>query len=133
MRRRGQTPRGDSEAGFTLVEVLVAFFIAALTLTMALRVLSEGAGWARRGPAAALRMEEAASVMDTLVADPALRPGERDGAFADGQPWRARISDVTATVVPAAPARLLRVDLFAGTTQGDPMLATLAMVARPRQ
>ena len=45
--------------GFTLVEVLVAFVIAAMTLTMAMRLLEQGAVWARRGPSAALRMEEA--------------------------------------------------------------------------
>lgn len=120
------------DAGFTLVEVLVAFVIAAMTLTMAMRVLGEGAVWARRGPAAALRMEEAASIMDGLLADPALRPGERAGTFADGQPWQARISDVTAAVVSqGAPARLLRLDLSAGSTAGAPMLSTLAVAARP--
>ena len=132
MRRRGPRSPAGRKAGFTLVEVLVAFFIAALTLTMALRVLGEGAGWARRGPAAALRMEEAASVMEALLADPALRPGERAGTFTDGQPWRARVTDVTAAVVSGpAPARLLRVDLSAAGAAAAPLLATLVPAAGP--
>ena len=123
----------EPDAGFTLVEVLVAFVIAAMTLTMAMRVLGEGAVWARRGPAAALRMEEAASIMDGLLADPALRPGERAGTFADGQPWRARVTDVTAAVISQAPpARLLRLDLSAGGAAEAPLLSTLATAARSR-
>ncbi|MDX7951712.1 prepilin-type N-terminal cleavage/methylation domain-containing protein [Lichenihabitans sp. Uapishka_5] len=127
MRRRGT--RGD-EAGFTLVEVLVAFFIAALTLTMALKVLGEGAGWARRGPATALRLEEAASLLDATLAEPGLAPGERTGRFADGAPWRLRVVDVTAEVVPGAPAQLMRVEVLAGPRQGPALLSTLATVAR---
>lgn len=134
MSRAGAGRAADREAGFTLVEVLVAFFIAALTLTMALRVLGEGAGWARRGPAVALRLDEAASVVDALLADPSLRPGERDGMFADGQRWRAHVSDVTGAVVPkAAPARLLRVDLMASGAVAAPLLSTLIAVAQPRR
>ncbi|MBE7219422.1 MAG: prepilin-type N-terminal cleavage/methylation domain-containing protein [Caulobacteraceae bacterium] len=129
MSRRALPDGGD--AGFTLVEVLVAFFIAALTLTAALRVLGEGAQWARRGPAAALRMEEAASVLDSLAADPALRSGERDGTFTDGQPWRARVTDVTALAAAGAPGRLLRLDLYAGSNLDAPLLVTLASAARP--
>lgn len=127
MTRRAR--HGGNEAGFTLVEVLVAFFIAALTLTAALRVLGEGAAWARRGPAAALRMEEAASVLDSLAADPALRSGERGGTFTDGQPWRARVTDVTALAAAGGVGRLLRLDLYAGSGGGTPLLVTLATVA----
>lgn len=127
MSRRNRPHRG--EAGFTLVEVLVAFFIAALTLAIALRVLGEGAALARRGPAAALRMEEAASVLDMLAADPALRAGERDGTFADGSPWRAHVTDVTSgTAAGGGVGRLLRLDLSAGQ-EGAPLLVTLAAVA----
>lgn len=125
-----RSPADGAEAGFTLVEVLVAFFIAALTLTAALRVLGEGANLARRGPAAALRMEEAASVLDTLAADPALRSGERGGAFADGQPWRARVTDVTALAAAGSPGRLLRLDLYAGSGGGTPLLVTLVTAAQ---
>ena len=83
------------------------------------------------GPAAALRTEEAASVLDSLAADPALRSGERDGAFVDGQPWRARVTDVTALAAAGAPGRLLRLDLYAGSNLDAPLLVTLATAARP--
>jgi general secretion pathway protein I len=119
-------PRNEvSESGFTLIEVLVAFFIAALALTSALRVLGEGSRWARRGPDAAAELEEAASVMDTLVAMPKLHPGEQDGSFADGRHWRAQVTDVTGAVLRTSAGRLLRIDLYA-QGNGAPLLVTLA-------
>ena len=123
-------PRQDREGGFTLIEVLVAFMIIALTVTMALRVLTEGAAWARRGPAQSFRVEEAASVMDSLLADRHLQPGETSGAFTDGGQWRARIVDVTTLLMPQAPARLLRIEVFTDEAGRAPLLVTLATGAQ---
>lgn len=127
------TGRGGREDGFTLVEVLVAFFIAALTLTAALRVLGEGSTWARRGPDSAARLEEAASLLDTLVAAPQLGPGEQDGTFADGRRWRARVTDVTGLVLAKASGRLLRIDLFSQADGAAPILSTAAVVGPAAQ
>jgi general secretion pathway protein I len=123
----------DQEAGFTLVEVLVAFFIAALTLTAALRVLGEGTASARRGPEAAARLEEATSLVETLLAAPRLAPGERDGLFADGRRWRVRVTDVTGLVAAKATGRLLRLDLFSEADGAAPLLSTAAVVAGSAQ
>lgn len=125
--RRGAKGCGGRQDGFTLIEVLVAFFIAALTLTAAMRVLTEGSGWARRGPAAAIRMEEALSILDTVMAAPSLGPGEQEGVFADGRGWRVRVTDITAAVLPQANGRLLRIDFFAGG--GTPLLTAAAVGA----
>ena len=127
---RAAGPRQDREGGFTLIEVMVAFMIIALTVTMALRVLAEGAAWARRGPAQSIRVEEAASVMDGLLGDRGLQPGDKSGAFTDGGRWRARIVDVTTFVMPKAPARLLRIEVFLDESGGAPQLVTMATGSR---
>ncbi|WP_282585086.1 type II secretion system protein [Lichenifustis flavocetrariae] len=127
---RSAGSRQDREGGFTLIEVLVAFMIIALTVTMALRVLAEGAAWARRGPAQSSRIEEAASVMDGLLADRHLQPGDTSGAFTDGARWRARIVDVTTLLMPQAPARLLRIEVFTDEASRTPLLVTIATGSR---
>jgi general secretion pathway protein I len=115
--------------GFTLVEVLVAFTIIALTLTMAMRVLAEGAGIAKRGPAQAARMEEAASIMARLVADPRLALGDTSGVFPDGTRWHVRCTDVTTLVAASSGARLIRIEFFPEPSARRPALVTIALGA----
>ena len=117
----------DGEAGFTLVEALVAFMIVALTLTMGLRVLGDGARAARRGPEQAERLDEAVSIMNGLLGADDLRPGTTEGRFADGQTWRSRVLVVTPLLFPKAKMSLMRVELYAGRESGGaPLLVTLA-------
>lgn len=120
--------RLDREGGFTLVEALVAFMIVALTLTMGLQALADGALWARRGPEQADRLDEAVSVINGILADAKLRPGMTDGHFADGEVWRARVTDVTASLAPHAKTALLRIELFTGPeAQRQPLLVTMSI------
>lgn len=117
---------GHAEAGFTLVEALVAFFIVALTLTLGMHVLADGAGWARRGPAQAAHIEEALSVMNGMVADPRLAPGDMEGVFRDGTRWHVAVTDVSAPVSGQPKPRLLRLALFLGRAGGRPLFVTIA-------
>ena len=120
--------RSDAEGGFTLVEAIVAFMIVAIVLIMGLKVLVNGATAAHTSPQVAERYEEAASLLDGLLADPRLRPGMREGRFADGQPWRIQVDDVTASVVPGSSAPLLKVALYDGAqVVGRPMVSTFIL------
>lgn len=122
--RRGPR-RGDGEAGFTLVEVLVAFAIASLASVMVLRLASDLTVGSRRIDAAAFRLDEAESLVLVRAAAGSLRAGLEQGRFGDGQPW-------TLSVVDAAPMLgwhdvppLWRVRLTLGGPDGRLIYTTL--------
>lgn len=73
------------ERGYTLVEVLVAFAILALALTLLLGTLSGAARqvkWSGQAGSAALHAQ---SMLDGIGVAEALRPGHRDGTFERGR------------------------------------------------
>ena len=104
--------RGDD--GFTLLEVLVAFAIAA----PALAVLYQGGVGSMEITRAAASYQEAMSRaqsrLDALAGD-ALAPGEQDGDDGDGFRWRTRIAPV-ATLTPLRVAAPRGSPYVAGTT-----------------
>ncbi|HYN38145.1 MAG TPA: prepilin-type N-terminal cleavage/methylation domain-containing protein [Rhodospirillales bacterium] len=114
----GRSDRRDGDAGFTLLEVLVAFAVLAVMLVPILQVFGGGLGIAQtaRGYAEAAML--ARSKLAEVVATGKLREGESSGDFGPrGYRWRASVitdhSDVTLpdnTVVSPATAR-------AGSTQ----------------
>jgi general secretion pathway protein I len=79
------------QAGFTLVEIVAALAILALSLSVLLQIISDGA---RRTDQAG-RMAQAGllaqSLLAKLGAELPLQPGETAGAFADGFRWRLRM------------------------------------------
>jgi general secretion pathway protein I len=89
-----------SERGFTLLEVLVAFVIAALALTVLFRGTLDGL----RATQAAGRYEEAVtrarSRLAALTAG-GLAPGDRQGDDGNGFHWRERITTVASSPVAA--------------------------------
>lgn len=100
--------RGDRERGFTLLEVLIAFLIAAL----ALAVLFRGAAESQASAAAAARYQEALSRarsrLAAIEAMGAISAGDQQGDDGGGFRWRVRTSPVLAGAATATtPAPML--------------------------
>lgn len=95
----GAGARRRRDAGFTLLEVLVAFAVAAPALAL---LYSGGAGSIEITRTAAFyqqALSRAQSRLDLLV-DGALTPGERDGDDGGGFLWRTSVGPV-ATLTPS--------------------------------
>lgn len=90
-RARKLQPSKGSEAGFTLVEVIVALAMLSIGLGLVLGLISDGLK--RTGSAG--RMAEAGSLAQSLMAqvgtDWSIKPDERDGLFPNGFRWRLRM------------------------------------------
>jgi general secretion pathway protein I len=113
-----------SRRGFTLIEVIVAFAVLALALTLVLGTLSNASRQVRWSDDAGRAALHAQSLLDDTGVAQALVPGRSEGTFEDGryrwtleiEPWRepAREGADTAPspqpVDPAAP-RLLKLAL----------------------
>jgi general secretion pathway protein I len=84
-------PRKRSR-GYTLVEVLVAFMIMALALTVLLRIFSSGV----RNVGIASDYAQAVLIGESRLAtagiDEGLAPGETSGVEADGFHWTRRVT-----------------------------------------
>ncbi len=83
------------ERGFTLLEILIAFAIAAAALSTLVQVAVEG----RRAVATALRYEDAVSRASSHLdgAYAALTPGEQDGNEGRGFHWRVAVRALEST------------------------------------
>lgn len=84
-RRRG---RQDGCAGFTLLEVIVAFAIVALALVVLLGVFSQGLSGSAASERTSLALLRAESRLAALGVSAPLDAGRRDGAYPDGARWR---------------------------------------------
>lgn len=84
-------PRKGSEAGFTLVEVIVALAMLSAGLSLVLGLISGGLN--RTGSAG--RMAEAGSLAQSLLAQVGtewpIKPDERDGRYPNGYRWNLKI------------------------------------------
>ena len=94
------------QRGYTLIEVIVAFAILAVALTLLLGTLSGAAKqvhWSEQAGRAALYAQ---SLVDqTGVAEP-LRAGHREGAFEDGRyRWTLDVAPYVDPLIPPQPAR----------------------------
>lgn len=82
---RGGPRPGQAQRGYTLIEVIVAFALLALALTLLLGSLSNAARqvhWADRAGRATLYAQ---SLLDQAGVGEALQAGSRSGAFEDGR------------------------------------------------
>lgn len=91
------TPARDK--GFTLIEVLIAFAILALTFASVFRAFSSSFEQERRAEQAVARALEARSILEEFGESRPLEPGEEQGELSSGETW-------TATVTEAKPASL---------------------------
>lgn len=84
------------QSGYTLIEVIVAFAVLALALTLLLGTLSGASKQVRWADDAGRASLYAQSLIDQLGVGEALAPGQRQGEFEDGRyrwqvdvsPWR---------------------------------------------
>ena len=124
--------------GYTLLEVVIAFGVLALALTLLLGILSNASRqvrWSGDAGRAALLAE---SLLDGVDLEGPLREGRRDGALEDGRyrwalevrPWRDPASP-PGPVDPSAP-RLMELRLSMEWGEGGPRerlaLRTLRLV-----
>lgn len=118
-RLRGRSSaRASRQRGYTLLEVIVAFALLALALTLLLGTLSGAAKQVRWSSDAGRAALYAQSLMDQVGVGQALTPGQRTGDFENGRyrwtlgvaPWRDRLPASSQPIDPNAP-RLFEVQL----------------------
>ena len=77
-------PPSEGDAGFTLIEVLVAFLIVSLVLAAALDATASGVRQMRAAQDVRTATMHAESILARLGADLAIEPGTREGRTPDG-------------------------------------------------
>ncbi|MDH5822352.1 prepilin-type N-terminal cleavage/methylation domain-containing protein [Luteimonas sp. RD2P54] len=77
--------RGSRQRGYTLIEVLVAFAVLALALTLLLGTLSGAARQVRWSADAGRAALHAQSLLAQVGVGEVLQPGRSDGALEDGR------------------------------------------------
>jgi len=95
-RRARVRVRGARQRGYTLLEVIVAFALLAMALTLLLGSLSGAAKQVRWSSDAGRAALYAQSLMDQVGVGQPVRPGQRSGEFENGRyrwtlgiaPWR---------------------------------------------
>ena len=139
-----QKPRrfapAQRQRGYTLIEVVVAFALLALAMTLLLGTLSGAARQVRWSAEAGRATLHAQSLLDQTGVGEALQPGRRDGEFEDGRyRWSLEIvpyvdiaQATQAGVDPTAP-QLMRLVLSVQWRDGGPrerlQLQSLRLVA----
>lgn len=128
-RLRVRSAVAGRQRGYTLIEVIVAFALLALALTLLLGTLSGAVRQVRWSGDAGRAALHAQSLMDTVGVGQALLPGRRDGQFEAGRyrweltvaPWDEPLPP-NAPVVPRTPAlhRLYEIVLLVQWGGGGP-------------
>ncbi len=85
-------PRAEHQAGFTLLEVLVAFVVLALVLGVILRIHSQGLERVGESDLQTRAVMLAESKLALLGADIPLEEGETQGEAEGGLAWTLRLS-----------------------------------------
>ena len=128
------------QRGYSLIEVIVAFALLALALTLLLGTLSGAARQVRWSGDAGRAALHAQSLLDQVGVGEPLQPGQRDGDFDDGRyrwslvitPWTDPALPPPIAIDPAAP-RLLALSLSVQWGDGRPgeqlQLRTLRLAA----
>ena len=86
--------------GFSLLEILVAFSIMAVALTIVLRIFGSGVNAAVVSEEYSIAVQIAESLMARVGVETPLEAGEMNGVEADLYEWQVRISPVIAPQAP---------------------------------
>jgi len=128
--RTSRTPRRrfpSKQSGYTLIEVVVAFALLALAMTLLLGTLSGAAKQVRWSADAGRAALHAQSLLDQTGVGEALQPGRREGEFEEGryrwsldiQPYTDIAQATQAGTDPSAP-QLMRLVLSVQWREGGP-------------
>lgn len=115
-----------AQRGYTLLEVVIAFGVLALALSMLLGILTNSSRQVRWSADAGRAAMHAQSVLDEVDLSGPLREGMRDGTLEDGRyRWQLQIRPWTDPVRPQAPrdpaaARLMELRLEMEWGDGGP-------------
>lgn len=100
----GMPVRMRRQGGYTLIEVLVAFAVLALALTLLLGTLSGATRQVRWSADAGRASLYAQSLLAEIGVGQALQPGREDGAFEDGRyRWELEVAEYEDTLRPPQP------------------------------
>jgi general secretion pathway protein I len=111
--------RTSPDGGFTLIEVLVALAILAVSLVALLGVFGNGFHLAAHIRDRSIATSLAQSLLATTVEGASLRTGETVGRFADGFRWRLHIApDGETNDGDGVPVRALQVSATVAWTDG---------------
>ena len=94
------------EAGFSLVEVVVAFVITGLVLVAALRLFGGAFDGSARAERLTLALVAAESTLESFGTALPLRPGTHRGDAGPGMSWRAEVERYRAEVMATTGAKL---------------------------
>ncbi|KQT49167.1 hypothetical protein ASG52_09345 [Methylobacterium sp. Leaf456] len=114
-----------TEAGFTLVEVLVAFAIVALATMFVLQIHGDILVRGQRVAAIDIVIDEAESIVQLRAAAGALRPGLEQGRFSNGRIWSLEVADIGPMLGWQNLPPLWRVRLREGGSDGRVIYTTL--------
>lgn len=124
--------------GFTLIEILIAFTILAVSLTVLLQAFSFGLRGLGVAEASATAVMHAQSKLDELGTSIPLEEGQQEGEFSDGFRWTTVVrphrpdAGFDPSLVPTLPAIPYEVDVTVSWDQGKSItLKTLRLGARP--
>jgi general secretion pathway protein I len=103
--------RAESQQGFTLIEVLVAFAIAAALLVPLLRIFSGGMGGLARSERASRALLWAESVLAARDGETPLSEGVESGDLADGYHWQRTVTFYREAATPSQIVPLVPYDV----------------------
>jgi len=115
----------DGEAGFSLIETLVAFIVLATSLTAFFQAWSLATSGLSRVDRQQRAVVLAASVLERVGAEAPVRPGGFAGEDPTGLQWSVQITPLETAENRRGPAAPLRIDVTITDTSGLE-LATLA-------
>lgn len=128
-RPRRTTPRGPrAAAGYTLLEVIIAFALLAAALTLLLGTLSGASRQVRMSGEAGRAALHAQSLLDQVGVGQPLAPGQESGDFEDGRyrwtlgvrPWRDRAVAAAQQPVDVNGPQLFEITLAVEWGEGGP-------------